>query len=342
MDTIIATQGLTKIFGGRAVVNRLDLTVPRGAIFALLGGNGAGKSTTIKMLTGLLPPDAGRARILGADCWSEAIRLRHRVGYVPERPRFYDWMSVRDIGWFTAGFHKAGFASRYVELVQRFRLDPASRLKTLSKGGYAKVGLALALASDPEVLILDEPTSGLDLFIRREFLASMVELAGAGRTILLSSHGIAEVERVASHAGFMAEGRLLLAASIEELRKRIVRVRLRFEGLPPDPAQLGSVLEFETSGRMWQAVLQDPDRVALAELHRHPDILDLEETPLNLEEMYTALLARFHRPGEAAAHSAGREAHAASNGRAAEPGRVRLPAHVELPRSRASEEEEQP
>ncbi len=245
MDTIIATRGLTKIFGGKAVVDRLNLTVPCGAIFALLGGNGAGKSTTIKMLTGLLPPDAGAARILGADCWAESVRLRHRVGYVPERPRFYDWMTVRDIGWFTAGFHKIGFGPRYVELMQRFRLEPAARLKTLSKGGYAKVGLALALASDPEVLILDEPTSGLDLFIRREFLASMVDLAGEGRTILISSHGIAEVERVASHVGFMAEGRLLLAASIEELHKRIVRIRLRFEGVPPDAIRLGDVLEFE-------------------------------------------------------------------------------------------------
>jgi ABC-2 type transport system ATP-binding protein len=298
MDTIITTHGLTKIFSGRAVVNRVSLTVPRGAIFALLGGNGAGKSTTIKMLTGLLPPDAGSATVLGADCWGDAICLRHRIGYVPERPRFYDWMTVQQIGWFTAGFHKVGFAPRYDELVQRFRLDPAARLKTLSKGGYAKVGLALALAPDPEVLILDEPTSGLDLFIRREFLASMVELAGAGRTILLSSHGIAEVERVASHAGFMAEGRLLLAASIEELRKRIVRVQLRFDGLPPNPTELGQVLEFETSGRLWQAVLQDPIRLALENLRNQAGIHDPEETPLSLEEMYTALLARFHRPEE--------------------------------------------
>lgn len=305
MDTIIATNGLTKIFSGKIVVDRLNLNVPRGAIFTLLGGNGAGKSTTIKMLTGLLSPDAGSARILGQECWNEAIRLRHRVGYVPERPRFYDWMSVRDIGWFSAGFHKAGFEMRYMELVQRFRLDPKARLKTLSKGGYAKVGLALALASDPEVLILDEPTSGLDLFIRREFLASMVDLAGAGRTILLSSHGIAEVERVASHAGFMAEGRLLLAASIEELRKRIVRVRLRFEGLPPDPLLLGNVLEYETSGRLWQAVLQDPNRLALENLRQQEDVRKWEESPLNLEEMYTALLARFHRPDDT---------HAANNG----------------------------
>ncbi len=299
MDTIIATQGLTKIYSGKAVVNRISLSVPRGAIFALLGGNGAGKSTTIKMLTGLLPPDAGMATILGADCWQDAISLRYRIGYVPERPRFYDWMTVRDIGWFTSGFHKDGFAARYMELVQRFRLDPLARLKNLSKGGYAKVGLALALASDPEVLILDEPTSGLDLFIRREFLASMVELAGAGRTILLSSHGISEVERVASHVGFMAEGRLLLAASIEELRKRLVRVRLRFDSLPPDPAGLGQVLEFNTSGRLWHAVLQDPDRLALDDLRQQPGILEVEETPLNLEEMYTALLARYHRPDEA-------------------------------------------
>jgi ABC-2 type transport system ATP-binding protein len=330
MDTIIATEGLTKLFGGKIVVNRLNLNVPQGAIFALLGGNGAGKSTTIRMLTGLLPPNAGSATILGADCWAEAIPLRHRVGYVPEKPRFYDWMTVREIGWFTAGFHKAGFFARYADFVERFRLDPASRLRTLSKGGYAKVGLALALAPDPDVLILDEPTSGLDLFIRREFLASMVDLAGAGRTILISSHGIAEVERVASHVGFMAEGRLLLAASIEELRKRIVRVRLRFDGTPPEPATLGTVLEFESSGRLWQAVLQDPNRHALEGLRRSEDILDLEETPLNLEEMYTALLSRFHRPGEA------RES---SNGRHDSPAKVKTPSRVEHPRRRVRHEE---
>ena len=333
MDNIIATRGLTKIFGGKIVVNRLNLAVPRGAIFALLGGNGAGKSTTIRMLTGLLPPDAGSAQVLGEDCWSSAVELRHRIGYVPEKPRFYDWMTVGEIGWFTAGFHKTGFAPRYVELVRRFRLDSAARLRTLSKGGYAKVGLALALASDPEVLILDEPTSGLDLFIRREFLASMVELAGAGRTILLSSHGIAEVERVASHVGFMAEGRLLLAASIEELRKRIVRVRLRFDEVPPDPDQLGEVLEFECSGRLWQAVLQDPDRAVLEELRQCESIRDVEETPLSLEEMYTALLARFHRPDAARGWN---------NGQIASPDEVMAPSGIERRRERMDDEEEQP
>jgi ABC-2 type transport system ATP-binding protein len=246
------------------------------------------------MLMGLLPPDAGRAEVLGQDCWSAAIRLRHRVGYVPERPRFYDWMTVREIGWFTAGFHKAGFLGRYLDCVGHFNLDPGARLKALSKGGYAKVGLALALAPDPEVLVLDEPTSGLDLFTRREFLGSMVELAGEGRTILISSHAVAEVERVASHAAFLANGRLLLAAPLEDLRKRLVRVRLRWEGEPPEGAALGTVLEEEWAGRQWQAVLQDPNRLAVEGLRHREGISHFDESALTLEEMYTALLGRFH------------------------------------------------
>jgi ABC-2 type transport system ATP-binding protein len=320
VENIIVTRGLSKHFGGKTVVDRLDLEVPRGAIYALLGDNGAGKSTTIRMLTGLLPPDAGRAEVLGQDCWAAAAALRHRVGYVPERPRFYDWMTVREIGWFTAGFHRAGFLGRYLQLVGRFRLEPGARLRTLSKGGYAKVGLALALAPDPEVLILDEPTSGLDLFIRREFLGSMVDLAGEGRTILLSSHGIAEVERVASHAAFLAGGRLLLAAPIEELRQRIVRLRLRFEGPPPDARSLGEVLEEQGSGRQWQAVVQDPDRAALDELRHREGVSDLEESPLSLEDMYTALLARFHRPAEAPEAGNGRAPSGRAVGAGALPG----------------------
>jgi ABC-2 type transport system ATP-binding protein len=276
------------------VVDRLDLSVPHGAIYALLGDNGAGKSTTIRMLMGLLPPDAGRAEVLGEDAWSAAIRLRHRVGYVPEKPRFYDWMTVKEIGWFTAGFHKAGFLSRYLELIDHFGLDPSAKLKTLSKGGYAKVGLGLALAPDPEVLILDEPTSGLDLFTRREFLGSMIDLAGKGRTILISSHGVAEIERVASHAAFLSQGQLALGGTLDELRRRMLRVQLRSESVP-EAAGLGRILDEERSGRQWQAVLLDPDRSALEALAHREGVSEYEEAPLTLEEMYTAVLGGQHR-----------------------------------------------
>jgi ABC-2 type transport system ATP-binding protein len=292
MDRVIDIRGLTKAFRGRRAVDGLTLAVPQGAIFALLGDNGAGKTTTIRMLTGLLRPDAGHAAVLGRDSWRDAVKLRHRVGYVPERPRYYDWMTVAEIGWFTAGFHRALFLANYRELVGRFGLDPNARLRHLSKGEYAKVGLALALAPDPEVLILDEPTSGLDLLVRREFLASMVDLAGVGRTILISSHQIAEVERVASHVAFLDRGRLLLAAPLDELRERVVRLRLRHEGRPPAADRLGTVLQRNGSGRLWQAVLLDPDRAAVHELRQAEGVHDVEETPLSLEDIYLALLTR--------------------------------------------------
>src|SRR5262249_2713751 len=249
-------------------------------------------TTTIRMLTGLLPADSGSASVLGHDCWREAVKLRKKIGYVPERPRFYDWMSVTEVGWFTAGFHDAGFMPRYEELTGKFHLDAKARLRDLSKGQYAKVALALALAPDPEVLLLDEPTSGLDLLVRREFLASMVHLAGAGRTILISSHQIAEVERVASHVAFIDHGRLLLTAPLDELRQRIVRVRLRHEGEAPDAAALGTVLERNGSGKLWQAVVQDPRREVVDALRSREGIADFEETPLGLEEIYCALMAR--------------------------------------------------
>jgi ABC-2 type transport system ATP-binding protein len=292
MENVITIKNLSKHFGHKKAVDGLNLLVPKGAIFALLGENGAGKTTTIRMLTGLLPPDGGTATVLGLDCWKDANKLRTRVGYVPERPRFYDWMKVREIGWFTAGFHGKDFLGNYMELLDKFELEPGAKLKTLSKGQYAKVGLSLALALDPEVLILDEPTSGLDLLVRREFLTSMVRLAGEGRTIVIASHQIAEVERVASHVAFMAGGQLLLAVTLEDLRQRVVKYRLRFDQQPPDPARLGQVLQRNGSGNLWQAVILDPKAQAVAELRQAAGVFEFEEAALNLEDVYCALLEK--------------------------------------------------
>lgn len=292
MSGVIEVQGLCKIFRDKLAVDKLSMSIPAGSICALLGENGAGKSTTMRMLMGLLPADAGRATILGQDCWKAATALRHKVGYVPERPKYYDWMTVHEIGWFTAGFHLDGFLARYDQLAETFQLDPRAKLQNLSKGQYAKVGLALALSSSPEVLLLDEPTSGLDLMVRREFLASMVDLAGEGRTILISSHQVAEVERVASHVVFLEKGRLRLAATMDELRQRMIRVRLRFEGQAPDAARFGTVLERNGAGTQWQAVLLDPKRPDLDDLRGSDGIYDVEETPLGLEDAYYALFGR--------------------------------------------------
>jgi ABC-2 type transport system ATP-binding protein len=242
------------------------------------------------MLTGLLEPDAGRAWILGKNCWDHAVGLRRKVGYVPDRPKYYDWMTVGEIGWFVSGFHGKEFLPEYRRLIKQFDLDPRARLGHLSKGMYAKVGLALALAIDPRVLILDEPTSGLDLLVRREFLASMVDMAGEGRTIFISSHQVAEIERIASHVAFMADGALLLSGTLEEVRDRLLRLRLRCTGKPPSPDRLGTVLERKGSNGQWDLVLLDPNPTALKELRFLPGVEVTDETPVSLEEAYCALL----------------------------------------------------
>ena len=291
-DAVIVAERVVVRYRGKTALDGLDLRVPRGAVYAFLGDNGAGKTTTMKILTGLAPPDAGRAEILGRDCWSHAQELRHRVGYMPERPRFYDWMTVSDIGWFTASFHRPGFLPRYREWADRLGLDPSKRLKDLSKGGYARVGLALALAPDPEVLLLDEPTSGLDLLTRREFLASLVDLAASGRTVLISSHSIAELERASTHVGLLREGKMILSSTLDELRKKVRRVSLRFADAPPDPTGLGTVLERNGTGRFWQVLVQDPDPGAIAALRERPGVSDFEDVAVTLEEVYAALMAR--------------------------------------------------
>ncbi len=291
-DDAIVADRLVVRYRGKAALDGLDLRVPKGAVYGFLGDNGAGKTTTMKVLTGLAPADGGRATILGLDCWGHAQELRHRVGYVPERPRFYDWMTVGEIGWFTAAFHRPGFLARFREWADRLGLDAGKRLKDLSKGGYARVGLALALAPDPEVLLLDEPTSGLDLLTRREFLAGLADLAASGRTVLISSHSIAELERACTHVGLVRDGKMILSTTLGELRKTVRRVSLRYTDRPPDAASLGTVLERNGTGHFWQVLLRDPDPVALATLQQAHGVSDFEDAPVTLEEVYAALMAK--------------------------------------------------
>ena len=297
-DDVIEIDRLVVRYRGKTALDGLELRVPRGAVYAFLGDNGAGKTTTMKILTGLAPPDTGRAAILGLDCWARATDLRHRVGYMPERPRFYDWMTVADVGWFTAAFHTPGFLPRYRDRADRLGLDPNKRLKDLSKGGYARVGLALALAPDPEVLLLDEPTSGLDLLTRREFLASLTDLAASGRTVFITSHSIAELERTCTHVGLLRDGKMILAAPLDEVRKKVRRFSFRYGDAPLDTTALGTVLERNGTGRFLQLLVQDPDPGAVAALRQRTDITDFEDQAVTLEEVYAGLMAKPGVPSD--------------------------------------------
>jgi ABC-type Na+ transport system ATPase subunit NatA len=173
-DDAIRTCRLTKYYGGRKVVDTLDLRVPRGTVYGLLGRNGAGKSTTLKILAGMVRPDSGRAEVLGEDVDALSPATRARVAYLAEGHPLYTWMTVRQAVAFTTAFYPGCNRALVEQVLDHFALSPRARIGRLSKGQRAQVSLALAIAPDPELLILDDPTLGLDANVRRDFLESMI------------------------------------------------------------------------------------------------------------------------------------------------------------------------
>jgi ABC-2 type transport system ATP-binding protein len=291
MEPVIRLASVTKCFGSQAALDAVSLDVPPGVVFALLGENGAGKTTAIRLMLGLTDPTEGQVRVLGLDATTQAQTVRSRVGYVAERPTLYEWMTVSEIGWFTSGFYPAGFLPRYLGLVEDYKLPLKRKIKSLSKGIRAKVSLALALAHEPELLILDEPTSGLDTLVRREFLEGMVDIAAAGRTVFLSSHQIGEVERVADIVAILRSGRLLLVDRLDDLKDQIRELSITLADGAAPPATAGQILRARHHRHQWQFMVRGAGQAAIDALRSHPGVEELGVRTPSLEEIFVAYLA---------------------------------------------------
>ncbi|QDV68166.1 ABC transporter ATP-binding protein YtrB [Rosistilla carotiformis] len=291
MNPVIETQRLTMRFRGCDALTDVNLRVEPGTVFALLGENGAGKTTMIRILAGYQKPTSGSATVCGVDPGSDPLGVRRQIGYVSDAPALYDWMTVAEIGWFAASFYDVPFLDPYLESVRRYGLPEDRKIKHLSKGQRAKVALSLSLAHAPQLLILDEPTSGLDPMVRREFLESMIDLAATGRTVFLSSHQISEVERVADTIAIVHQGRLRLCKPLAELKDSVTEIVVALDdplvGLPalPSPAEL---LTEESFGRQRRMVVQDLPASALPLLREATGVLDVQQRQLTLEEIFIA------------------------------------------------------
>lgn len=299
MKPIIRISNLTKRYRRETALNDVSFEVPPGVVFALLGENGAGKTTAIRVMLGLTDADAGEARVLEMDSRGQGLSIRRRVGYVPEQPTFYDWMTVQEIGWFTAGFYSDGFELRYHRLAEHFGLPPGRKIKELSKGMRAKVGLSLAMAHEPELLVLDEPTSGLDTLVRREFLESMVDWAAAGRTVLLSSHQINEVERVADIVAILHEGRLVLVERLDELKSNMCELIVTLTDADLElPTIPGQIISRRRRGRQWQLLVRGDVDEQLRAIEGHLSVRAVESRSPTLEEIFVGYIqTRATAPG---------------------------------------------
>ena len=280
-------NGLRKTFGSFAALDGLDLEVAQGEVHGFLGPNGSGKSTTIRVLLGLLRADGGRVELLGGDPWSDAATLHRRLAYVPGDVSLWPSLTGGEVIDLLGRLRGGLDERRRADLTERFELDPSKRCSTYSKGNRQKVALVAALASDVELLLLDEPTSGLDPLMEEVFTECIDRFRGDGHAVLLSSHILAEVERLCDRVSIIRSGRTAESGTLAELRHLTrTAVAAELEEVPDDVSTLPGVHDLLVEGnRVRFDVDTDHLGEAIARLSA-AGIVSLTSTPPTLEELF--------------------------------------------------------
>lgn len=220
MGALIETQSLTRRYGTRRGIEAVSLSVPEGSLYGFLGPNGAGKTTTIRVLLGFLRPTSGVARVLGLDCWARSARVKSDVGYLPGDLRLYPWIDGHGALAMVGGVRGRDLGASGRELAREFDLDLTVRVRAMSRGMRQKLGIILALAHQPRLLVLDEPTSGLDPLVQEQFRSHLRGLTRAGSTVFFSSHTLGEVEQLCDRVAIVKDGRIVADEPLESLRRR--------------------------------------------------------------------------------------------------------------------------
>jgi ABC-2 type transport system ATP-binding protein len=297
---VVDVNDLSRSFGPKRALDGVSFRAMAGQVHGLVGANGAGKTTLIKHLLGLLRAVTGAVRVFGLDPVREPVRVLGRVGYLSEERELPEWMRVDELMAFTQAFHPTWDASYARELIETFGLDPAKKIKELSKGMRAQAGLVAAVAHRPELLILDEPSSGLDAVVRRDILDAIVRtVTDDGRTVIFSSHLLDEVERMSDHVTMLHGGRVTLSGALDDVREGYQRSRVRFAEHFDRPPVLDAALALEGGGRLWSAVHNEPlDRFQHAVRALGGEVF--ESRNATLEEIFLARAGRSRQPVEAA------------------------------------------
>jgi len=288
MTTAIEVSGLHKSFGRTHALDGLDLSVRTGEVHGFLGPNGAGKSTTIRVLLGLLRADSGTARLLGRDPWADAVEIHRRVAYVPGDVTLWRNLSGGEIidlyGRLRGGRLDA---RRRAELIDRFELDPAKKGRTYSKGNRQKVALVAAFAADVDLLILDEPTSGLDPLMEEVFQRCVREERERGRTVLLSSHILSEVEELCDRVSIVRQGRTVESGSLSELR-HLTRTSVSAELTGPADGlrQLPGIHDLDVQGDRVSFQVETAELGSVLKQLSESGVRSLKSGPPTLEELF--------------------------------------------------------
>ena len=261
----LETKDLTKKFGKFTALDHVNLQLRQGEVFGYIGPNGAGKTTTIRLLLGILKPTEGNAKIFGLDPWKDAVEIHKRVAYVPGEMNLWDSLTGGEVIDLFMRLQGKGTPETREKYIRLFELDPSKKCSTYSKGNRQKVALVAAFAADADLLILDEPTTGLDPLMEQVFVSCVEEEKAKGKTILLSSHILSEVERICDRVGIIREGKLVETGTLSELRHltgttMTVETRLPVTGIETvagvsDAVRKGNVLTFHGDSKETERIL---------------------------------------------------------------------------------------
>ncbi len=287
-EAVIQVKKLSRAFGRKQALADVSFEVAPGCVFGLLGESGAGKTTIIRHLLGLMKPQSGSVRVVGCDPVANPEAALGAIGYLSEDRDMPRWMRLHELMRYSQGFYPSWDENYANQLIDRFDLDISQKVRTLSRGQMAKMGLILALAHRPQLLILDEPSSGLDVVVRRHILdAIMRTVADEGRTVLFSSHLMDEVEEVADYVAIVHRGQLMLCDRLERIKKWHRKIHIEFSTAVTAVPKLEGVLHAQGAGAQWTTIF-----CGEFEKFREGQVSGgyriVKESPANLEEIFVA------------------------------------------------------
>ncbi|QQK75334.1 ABC transporter ATP-binding protein [Salicibibacter cibarius] len=285
--SVLTVNNLTKRFGKFTALDGVNIEVNEGEIYGFIGPNGAGKSTTIRVLLGILKATQGSATIFGQDAWSDAVEIHKHLAYVPGDVNLWPNLTGGEVIDLFVKLRGSNNKNKREELIEKFNLDPTKKCRTYSKGNRQKVALVAAFASDADLYILDEPTSGLDPLMEQVFQEYVIEKKNEGKSVLLSSHILSEVEKLCDRVGIIRQGKMIESGTLGELR-HLTRVHMLVETKQPmtDLNELKGVHAIEEKD---QAVTFQVDAEALDNVIKHVSqfgIVKLESSPPTLEDLF--------------------------------------------------------
>jgi ABC-2 type transport system ATP-binding protein len=284
-EYVLTLNNVSKSFDSKRVLDQVSLEIPAGSVVGLLGKNGTGKTTLIKCALGLLKPQSGEIAVFGEPAWTLSGAAKARIGYVPQTPALYPWMRVRQIVDYQASFYPQWNDELIDRLLVEWQLNPDEKVGPLSVGQQQKLSILLAIGHEPDLLVLDEPAAALDPEARRNFVRTVLDLVGKGRTVLFSTHITSDLERIAERIVILEQGRVTVDEELDQLKERIKRLHITSREPLPSSFAVPGALRFERNGSEALVSVPNASPELLQDLERRWSV-SVEVEDLSLEDIF--------------------------------------------------------